>query len=113
MQLRDNKIGVLNPEKWGLFGGSIEDNESPEVAAIREIKEELGITLDKKKLKFLIKFKDVYIYHYFLTFELDKIILMEGQKAKFFTKTEVIELANLVLRIRELFNNLDKLTKSS
>lgn len=39
-----------SPEIWDLPKGMIEDNESPIDAAIRECKEEFGITLDRNKL---------------------------------------------------------------
>jgi 8-oxo-dGTP pyrophosphatase MutT (NUDIX family) len=42
------------PEKWGLPGGKIEDGETPEVAAIRETKEET--TLDVPDIKDLGRF---------------------------------------------------------
>lgn len=35
---------------WGLPAGSIEINEAPEQAAIREVFEETGLTLEKEKL---------------------------------------------------------------
>lgn len=41
--LRDDKPNIPFPNYWDLFGGHIEDGESPEVALIREVQEELGI----------------------------------------------------------------------
>jgi 8-oxo-dGTP pyrophosphatase MutT (NUDIX family) len=35
----------FNPKRWGLPGGRIEVGESPEVAARREVSEELGVEL--------------------------------------------------------------------
>ncbi|MCR4312403.1 MAG: NUDIX domain-containing protein, partial [Candidatus Uhrbacteria bacterium] len=40
---RDNKPDILNPNKWNLPGGGIEDDESPRDALIRELREEINI----------------------------------------------------------------------
>lgn len=41
LQLRD-EYAERNPNKWGFFGGAIDEGESPGQAVIREAKEELG-----------------------------------------------------------------------
>jgi len=43
MQLRDEKKSIIFPGKWGFFGGGINEKESPEDAARRELFEELDI----------------------------------------------------------------------
>jgi len=42
--------------KWNGLGGKFEPGESPEECAIREIKEESGLTVDNVRLKGLITF---------------------------------------------------------
>ena len=54
-QLRDNHA-ILNPNRWGIFGGGIEKNESPIEAIKRELKEELS--LDTKKEDLLLSLED-------------------------------------------------------
>lgn len=51
--LRDDIPNIPFPNYWDLFGGIIEEGETPEEALVREIEEELGV-----KLKSFQKFKD-------------------------------------------------------
>jgi 8-oxo-dGTP pyrophosphatase MutT (NUDIX family) len=50
--------GVLQPFTYGVVGGAIDPRENPQVAAAREVKEEIGITLNPLALIPLDVFKD-------------------------------------------------------
>ncbi len=50
VQQRDDIPGIVNPGMVGTFGGGGHEGETPEEAAIREIKEELNIDLDPADL---------------------------------------------------------------
>lgn len=52
---RSSNIEIWQPGKWALVGGGIEDNETPEVACKREIKEETGLIINKFREKFKIQ----------------------------------------------------------
>ena len=61
------------PGKWDITAGHVKTNELEEDAMVREIKEELGIKIDKNQLKFLMIVKrkgittknNTFQYHYF------------------------------------------------
>lgn len=70
--------GKLEPGKWGVPAGKLENNESPENAAKRELMEETGISLENpsriQRLNSLyIRKPEVdYVYHVFKV-QLDRI----------------------------------------
>ena len=113
IQLRDNNPKITNPGKWGLFGGSSEDQETPQEAIIREIEEELGIKLESLKLKEIYSKDPNFLFFYELNDgEEKRLKLMEGQKIGKFTIKEILDLPNLAPGgTREAFLNIDNLIK--
>lgn len=51
---------VIEPDKWGLVGGHVEDDEDFEAAAYRELEEETGIRVAPGGLT---RWRDVDVYH--------------------------------------------------
>ncbi len=99
-QLRD-KNG-RNPNKWGIFGGGIKKNETPEQAVIRELKEELGIVTSRSDF---IKEHNIPIVNYHIfQIKLRKIPkksdLREGKRMKLMTKEEFFKTKNALLRVK-------------
>ncbi len=47
---RRTRDEFVYPSFWSTFGGLIEDGETPEAAVVREINEELGLTLSASDL---------------------------------------------------------------
>lgn len=57
---------VLEPNTWGVWGGAIDKNESPESAVRREVKEEAGYKGNVEFVKLAVFQKDSFQYHNFL-----------------------------------------------
>ena len=49
LQHRDSKAPT-HPNQWGLWGGRIEEGETPTAALVRELKEELDLDVDEASL---------------------------------------------------------------
>lgn len=81
-----------NPGCFGLFGGGIEQGESPEMALVREVREELNYALPSFELFNVYDFPDhifwVYGQEVDDLFE-NMITVLEGQYGQWFTKTQM------------------------
>ena len=106
--LRDNKPGIPFTCHWDLFGGHIEEGETPEQALVREVKEE--INYDLKDYTFFKKYEcpegDAYPNVKFIFFgrinlPISEITLLEGERVRYFTKDEIpgIRFANILKMI--------------
>ena len=93
LQLRDNNPKIINPGLWSVFGGHIEENEAPAMAAQREMKEELSIEIDLYKLNLLgdygHKNKVFYVFLYKVTVEMESVDLREGQAWRWCEPAEI------------------------
>lgn len=94
MQLRDIKEGIQFSGCWGFFGGSIDNNESPEEAAERELFEEIGY---RPNIMYKIGFDIIsdlglhsHAYCCHLAVSVKNINLMEGLDLSLFSLEEII-----------------------
>ncbi|HRY82481.1 MAG TPA: NUDIX domain-containing protein [Candidatus Moranbacteria bacterium] len=108
LYLRDNKPNIPFPHHWDLFGGYVEEGETPEEALIREVKEELNF--DLKEYKFFKKYEclegdahqnEKYVYIGKINLPLEKITLQEGERLQFFPKKDIpdVKFANILKSI--------------
>jgi 8-oxo-dGTP diphosphatase len=56
LQLRDDKETIFFPRHWGCFGGAFEENESLEGALMRELSEELDLTVELHDIRYFTRF---------------------------------------------------------
>lgn len=90
-----------NPNKWGLWGGRIEEGETPLQAIIRELKEELDIEVNATSLAFFntykeYRFGDEWEAHVFHLQDRGNLryTLQEGDDFKF-ASSEIINLLDM------------------
>ena len=96
-QLRDDVDDISFPGVWGLFGGRIENGESPGESLVRELYEELNLEVKEEDLSFLcvliheqyIPFHVDHVFTAKLCVAQDRLILGEGQEMECL-KCEVI-----------------------
>ena len=50
LQHRDNTPQISQPDTYSIWGGTMENNETPEEAAKRELLEETGVSITSKQL---------------------------------------------------------------
>lgn len=58
VQKRDNIPTIADPGMYSLWGGRVEDDETPLQAAVRELQEETGVVVQARQLIYLTKFED-------------------------------------------------------
>jgi 8-oxo-dGTP diphosphatase len=92
--LRDNKSTIVYPNHWTLVGGKVEDRETPEMGAHRELVEETGL---KAHLLFWMRYDrphplfivDQHIYVANVDTSAESLVLGEGQALQFFKPAEI------------------------
>jgi 8-oxo-dGTP diphosphatase len=114
LYLRDGKPGIPFPYHWDLFGGHIEEGETPEQALVREVKEELDY--DLKKFKFFKEYLCIegdaypnikYIYSGKINLPVEEMTLLEGEYLQYFSKEDIpdVKFANILKTIVMEFIN--------
>lgn len=105
LQLRDNIPEIIAPNHWGLFGGTVDEGETPAEAMKREIEEELCWTPPEPK--YLLTWEapekagTTYIFAVPLTVATSQLTLTEGQALRLFTFEELTQIL-LVPKISQI-----------
>ncbi len=108
LYLRDNKPGIPFPDCWDLIGGHVEEGETPEEALIREVKEELGITLDEFRFFRMYECRtgdaypnEKYIFAGRIDIPIENITLYEGERPQYFKISEIpyVNFANILREV--------------
>lgn len=89
--LRDDIQGLPYANMWDIPGGHVEDGESPEQCIVREMKEEIGIRLDRFILFNIYDFNDriEYVYLSSQSLNIDQLVLTEGQALGWFSREDI------------------------
>ncbi|WP_204106331.1 MULTISPECIES: NUDIX hydrolase [Spirulina sp. CCY15215] len=94
MQLRDNVPNIAAPGCWGFFGGHLDPGETPEMALVRELKEEISYEFSGELVKFGRYPSDRVMRHIFavpLLVPLAELELKEGWDFALVTVDEILQ----------------------
>ena len=105
LHLRDDKAPT-NPNTWALFGGGIDEEETPTQCVVREAKEELNYTLTNPTF-LLVSRQDHKVFEFehvfFQEYDNQPLTLQEGADIGWFSKDE---LPNTMRRCQRLLVQL-------
>ena len=104
LQLRDQKPGIFYPGHWGLFGGAIDANETPEMALFRELREEIGLEIEEARLLTEFSFTfgrhgriQRYFYEVSIRAEvIPELRLREGAEMRAFSASDILTRSRVV-----------------
>jgi len=104
VQKRDNIPNIAEPGMLTFWGGAADGDETPKMAAVRELLEETGLKVREEELEYIMNYethgrspafigKTINVYSYFLEVESAvEINCYEGEKAVRFIKlSDIIE----------------------
>jgi len=110
LQLRDESKNIVNPGKIGLFGGTAFEWETPKLAALRELAEELHLNLSDSNLQQLaVTVKEapdgnqesVYVFLAQIG-DVDSMCLCEGCALVLANPTNILESSHLAPLTRKI-----------
>ena len=90
-QLRDDIPNIRYPGHWALFGGHLEPGETPEVAVLRELKEEISYAPASVSLFCCDTEADVvrHVFYAQLSADVKDLVLLEGWDMKLLAPSDI------------------------
>lgn len=97
LQLRDDKPGIDAPGQWSLFGGGMDEHETPEAGMLREVEEEIGfrVTHHRKLIVFEGWRGRFHVYLAAIDEPTERLTLAEGAGFGYWTVAEVMTEPNV------------------
>ena len=94
LQQRDDNPAIRYPGHWSLFGGTVENDETPAAAIAREVKEEIDFDMRNFGLfrEFVQNNKHEFAFVGELSAEPHELTLSEGQAMNLFAPSQLQEL---------------------
>lgn len=108
--LRDDKADIPFPNMWDLPGGGREESESPESCVLRELREELGLSLSEEALTYKRRYasgRQGEVVTWFFVAEVPDLDINrlrlgeEGQAWRMWDVTRFLRMNNAVPRLKE------------
>ncbi len=110
LQMRDDVPHIAAPGKWGLFGGGIEDGETPHVAVVRELEEETGLVHPADSFTPIYasltgepNWGLLYIFHLKADLDARDVVMLEGGGFALATRSQAEKL-DLIPYVRDVLD---------
>lgn len=101
------------PNFFSFWGGGVDSSETPEQGLVREVREELGVTLDLATTQlfscyeFFRSIKYVFIFFPAEGWEKD-IVVGEGEYGQWFSVDEAFERRDIIFQDKVVLNDLQR-----
>ena len=114
---RDNDPSIQEPGNWDLFGGSIESDEEPDQAIVREVAEEIGISGQPTSIclaqhhffrKYSFDDRDDYVYWCRLNEPANKLWTTEGRDPTWFSPEQIEQKEDIAFGFKRVLVDFSK-----